>query len=857
MKTYQRFAVVWAVVILACVVGDQVSAKQRPQHAKAVAAAQQDLLHAYGRLPLHLEPNLGQADPEVSFLSRGNGYTLFLTRSAEAVIVLEKNRKKPHAAMLRDKLAEGRTYEQCSRELLRLRLVGAKSNSQAEAIEQLSGKANYFIGNDPRKWRTNVPLYGRVEMHDLYPGIDVAYYGNQQQLEQDIIVAPGANPSAVSMIAVGAKGLSLDEAGDLVVAMKDGEVMLHKPVAYQEIHGTRREVPTSYLLTAENQFSFQVGVYDHSQPLVIDPVLTYSTLVGGSGRDHADAIAVDSSGNAYITGGTDSSDFPTAGAFQGSLLNSSFGNAFVTKLNATGSALVYSTYLGGTGGENGTGIAVDSAGNAYVSGSTGSTDFPTTSGAFQTTPGSSYVAKLNASGSALVYATYLGNGGGVTANSIAVDSSGEAFVTGTASRGFLPTTAGAFQTSPTAGFNAFVTKFNSAGTALVYSTYLGGSFFVTQGNDIAIDSAGSAYVTGSTFDGAFPTTTNAFQSVNHSTISGQNAFVSKLNASGSALVWSTYLGGSTSDSGFGIAADSSGNAYVAGLANSTDFPTTAGSFLTTNPAPGIPVGFVTKLNSTGSALAYSTYLGGTDAFETIPHRARVDSAGNAYVTGFTGQATYPVTANAVQATLAGDDDSFITTLNPSGTALVFSSYLGGIGEDFGNDIALDSAGSAYIAGSTFSNNGFPTTAGSFQSSTPGQEAGFVAKITNIAPPTQLNNFTAAVFVSQKLHTTAIDGQFNPASSIDPTTQAVSLSVAGSNNFSRTFSPGSFKKFWGGYVASASSGSTKITMLLVPLNSGKWSYSALILGFVPGSNPVTVSLTIGAQSGSATVNARVF
>ena len=857
MKTYQRLAVVCGMVILASVAGGQVNAEQRSKQGDAVAAARQELLRAYGRLPLHLEPNLGQADPEISFISRANGYTLLLTRRAEAVLLVEKTDQKPQSATLRDKLTEGRTYQRCSRELLRLAFIGVKASPHAEASEQLSGRANYFIGSDPHKWRTNVPLYGRVKMHDLYPGIDVAYYGNQQQLEQDIIVAPGADLSAVSMIAMGAKGLSLDQAGNLVVAMQDGDVLLHKPVAYQQIQGSRREVPATYLLTAGNKFNFQVAAYDHSHALVIDPVLTYSTLVGGSQRDHADAIAVDSSGSAYITGSTSSSDFPVAGALQGSLLNSSFGNAFVTKFNATGSALVYSTYLGGTGGEQGTGIAVDSSGNAYVSGSTGSTDFPTTSGAFQTTPGTSYVAKLNASGSALVYSTYLGNGGGVTANSIAVDSSGQAFVTGTAVLGYLPTTLGAFQTNPTAGFNAFVTKFNSTGTALVYSTYLGGSFFVTQGNDIAIDSAGNAYLTGSTFDGSFPTTANAFQSVNRSTSSGQNAFVSKLNASGSALVWSTYLGGTVSDSGFGVAADSSGNAYVTGLANSPDFPTTAGSFLTANPVPGTPVGFVSKLSSTGSALAYSTYLGGTDAFETIPHRIRVDSSANAYVTGFTGQATFPVTANAVQATLGGDDDSFVTTLNPSGTALVFSSYLGGISEDFGADIALDSAGSAYIAGSTFSNDGFPTTPGAFASSTLGQQAGFVAKIADIAPPAQLNNLTAEVIVSNKLHTTAIDGRFSPAGSIDPITQSVFVSVAGSNNFAVTFSPGSFKRVFGGYIASALSGSRKITMLLVPLKNGSWSYSALIVGFVPGSNPVTVSLTVGSQSGSATVTARVF
>jgi hypothetical protein len=534
------------------------------------------------------------------------------------------------------------------------------------------------------------------------------------------------------MAAEGAQRLSLDEAGNLVIIMNDSEVLLHKPVAYQQIRGTRHEVPSSYVLMAGNRFRFEVGAYDHSRSLVIDPTLTYSTQLGGSFRDEADAIAVDGSGNAYITGNATSTDFPTRGAFQGTLQNSSFGNAFVTKLNATGTALVYSTYLGGTGGETGTGIAVDSAGNAYLSGSTGSIDFPTTTGAFQTAPGSSYVAKLNASGSALVYSTYLGNGGGVTAISIAVNSSGQAFVTGTASLGYLPTTAGAFQTNPTAGFNAFVTKFNAAGSALVYSTYLGGGFFVTQGYDIAVNSSGNAYVTGSTFDGSFPTTANAFQKVNRSTIFGQNAFVTKLNSTGSALVWSTYLGGSTSDTAQGIAVDSSGNAYITGYTNSTDFPTKSGSFQTTFPVGGSDIGFVTKVNSTGSALAYSSYLGGTDASLTLPHRIRVDSGGNAYITGWTGQASFPVSADALQATMSGIDDAFVTTFNPSGSALLFSTFLGGIGEDFGGGLVLDSAGSVYLAGSTFSADTFPTTPGAFQAITLGQKAGFVAKISGIA-----------------------------------------------------------------------------------------------------------------------------
>jgi hypothetical protein len=624
-----------------------------------------------------------------------------------------------------------------------MKLVGANANAPVMGSDELPGKVNYFIGNDPKKWRTNVPTYAKVRFHNVYPGVDVEYYGNQGgQLEYDFIVAPGADPSAVALDVgagiVPARGrpqgspLRMDGDGGLMVHLDTADVSFHKPLVYQPDAGlslvTRHLslVQGRFLLDTQNRVHFALGAYDHTKPLIIDPVLSYSTYLGGSYVDSAYGIAVDSSGSAYVTGETTSVDFPTVNALQASNIAGKEGTAFVAKLNAAGTALVYSTYLGGNGRDIGYGIAVDSSGDAYVAGNTLSRDFPVVNAiqnynlARNLSTGTGFVAKLNASGSALVYSTYLGGSDGDVGSAIVVDSAGNAYVTGQTSSPDFPTTPGAFESTgggaigvacyPSECIDAFVTKLNAAGSALVYSTFLGSISApdstvsqVTAGRGIALDPSGNAYITGITSATDFPTA-NPLQA----TLKGpNNAFVAELNASGSELVYSTYLGGSGSDAGNSIAVDSSGSAYVTGVTSSTDFPA-VDPFQATNKAaaaaPGSTTGFVAKLNPGGSALAYSTYLGGS--WSDAGYGIAVDSSGDAYVVGSTESKDFP-TANPVQSAFDGEQNAFVTELNPAGSALVYSTYLGGSVQDTATGVAVDSSDNVYVAGNTGSPD-FPT-----------------------------------------------------------------------------------------------------------------------------------------------------
>jgi hypothetical protein len=609
----------------------------------------------YGQVPLRFEANQGQTDPQVRFLARGQGYALFLT-GTEAVLSLQKPAALAPGIVGPNPEAKGT--------VLRMQLVGGKSTSQGAGVDRLAGTSNYFVGNDPRQWHTAVPTYGRVAYHNVYAGIDLVYYGNQQQLEYDFTVAPGANPGLIQLNFEGAQAVTLDGQGDLVLSTAGGDVVEHAPVSYQDGAGGRQVVAGRFVMEGGHQVGFAVGAYDRTRPLIIDPTLSYSTYLGGSGSDSGMGIAVDSAGNTYVTGAATSSNFPTtSGAFQTTL--ASQANAFVTKLNAQGTALVYSTYLGGRGinqVDQGTAIAVDSAGNAYVIGLTSSSNFPTTAGAFQTTLGgfeNAFVTKLNPSGTALVYSTYLGGSGVDFGTGIVVDSATNAYVTGDAGSSNFPTTPGAFQTTRVGSFeNAFVTKLNPGGTALVYSTYLGGSG-VDFGRGIVVDSAANAYITGMTSSSNFPTTPGAFQTTFGGTA---NAFVTKLNANGTGLVYSTYLGGSSNtqfDQGTAIAVDSAGNAYVIGLTSSSNFPTTAGAFQTT--LGGFENAFVTKLNPSGTALLYSTYFGGRNG--DFGEGIAVDAAGNAYITGGTNSSDFPITAGAFQTTLkSSQGNAFVTKL---------------------------------------------------------------------------------------------------------------------------------------------------------------------------------------------------
>jgi len=722
-----------------------------------------------GGTPLSFEPNLGQTDPQVKYLARGPGYTLFLT-PGEAVLVFQQGR------------GAGR-----STTAVRMRLVGATSTPELGGLDLLPGKSNYFIGNDPRKWRTGVPHYGRVRHRDVYPGIDLVYYGNQERLEYDFVVAPGGDPTRIELAFDGADGLELDALGNLILRAGGGELRLHRPVVYQEVDAVRREVAGGYMLTDEGRVGIRLAAYDRSRPLIVDPVLTYSTFLGSLGNDIGHGIAVDAAGHVYVTGSTTSATFPTAPTFPRFLCglfrflcpfqrrNAGASDVFVTKLRPDGSGLVYSTYLGGTGNDEGLAIAVDAAGNAYVTGRTASNNFPVAPcvtaappsggapgpmGCFPITVQPSlaggtdaFVAKLNRDGSALVYSTFLGGSGDDVGNGIAVDFAGNAHVAGQTDSTNFPTTSGALDTTcGTDGAcdfdgishhaDAFVTKVNATGSALLYSTYLGG-----KGDDVAngivLDTAGNAYVTGRTASDDFPRTPGAFQT---SYGGGLDAFVTKLNATGSALVYSTFLGGTAGDIGNGIAVDAAGHAYVTGYTGSADFPV-ADPFQANYG--GFRDAFVTKLDLAGSALVYSTFLGGivgsSDGLGDIGNAIAVDAGGNAYVTGRTvsrddpappittpGNEGFPMVRPFQPMYGGGYGDAFVVKLNPIGT-VTYSTYLGGSEWDEGLGIAVDASGNAYVTDQTASITGFPLVNPYQGTNHLGPFEAFVTKIAGKAP----------------------------------------------------------------------------------------------------------------------------
>ena len=620
--------------------------------------------------PLRFEPNVGQAGPGVRYIARGAAYLLLLT-GREALMVLPSDssisiRKDPS--------------------WVRMKLVGAARASASQSETPLPSVSHYYIGDDPKQWRTNVPNYARVKFDQVYPGIDLVYYGNQQRLEYDFVLHPGAEANQIRLAYSGADSMRVDSDGDLILNVQGKEIRQRRPMVYQEIGGKRVEVVGGYELTKRTgEVRFAIARYDRARPLIVDPVLVYATYLGGSGSEQANAIAVDSAGAAYVTGYTQGG-FPTLNAEQ-----NTFGgveDAFVAKLSSTG-ALVYSTYLGGAADDFGLGIAVDSTGAAYVTGYTHG-GFPTLN-ALQNTYGGgtadAFVTKLSPTGT-LAYSTYLGGTGNDAGRGIAVDTSGAAYITGSTT-GSFPTLNAEQNTYGGGTTDAFVTKLSPTG-ALAYSTYLGGI-----GNDggtgIAVDSNGAVYVTGST-TGSFPTLNAEQNTFGGGTSGGGNldGFVAKLGPTG-ALVYSTYLGGTGDEVGNGVAVDSVGAAYVTGY--------TTGGFPTLNAQQNTFGGnvdaFVTKLTPTG-ALAYSTYLGGTgnDYGDAIA----VDSTGVAYVTGYTTGA-FP-TLNALQNTYGGGtSDAFVVKLNASGT-LNYSTYLGGTGTDPGTGIATDGTGAAYVAGGT-------------------------------------------------------------------------------------------------------------------------------------------------------------
>lgn len=701
-----------------------------------------------GPLPLQFEPNLGQTDDSARFLAHGPGYNLLLT-PAEAVIAL---------------LPAGDSAPA----VVRLAFAGSAKAPEMEGVEQLPGVANYYLGYDQAQWQTGIPTYKGVRYSDLYPGIDLLFYGNQQEIEHDFVVAPGRDPSVISVRVEGAQRLELADNGDLLLVTPGGPLRLRQPTVYQEQGRERHTIAGAFALKGEHEFGFQLGRYDPALPLIIDPVLEYSTYLGGNGSDFAYDATTDSAGNLYITGSTNSTNFPVvnpAQEFGGGGISCPRDAApyrlcydvFVTKLNPAGTAILYSTYVGLLGEDEGYAIAVDDAGNAVVAGYLSLNGQPPLEDSW--TYKNALVFKLTPAGG-FGWAAWWGNDQS-EARAIALDEAGNIYVTGQTTNDGFPVSATAIQDTRLEAIDGFVSVVNPTGEHLLYSSFLGGSddycsVCYSVGNGIAVDDEGMIYVTGQAAP-SFPTTANAYQR----DFGGYwMAFVSKIDptrAGAAGLVYATYLGGSRNEFGNAIALDDDGTVVIAGSTNSDTFPTTAGAYDRTcgtdgacnhsnnmvceyppfNLPPNCQLDaksdvFVARLDMTKSgaaSLVYATYVGGAGKDEGTA--IALDTAGNSYVTGYTASPNFPLVQPA-QAAHGGKNDAFVFRLRRDGAALAFSTFLGGSGDDYARGIAVPSGERASIVGYTDSTD-FPT-ASPLRSRGPAPEA-FIAGIdTRVSAP---------------------------------------------------------------------------------------------------------------------------
>ena len=746
-----------------------------PGPATASEADRTSALREYGRLPMRFEPNRGQTDPRVRFLSRGGGYTLFLTPD-EAVLTL----RTPPSPNSRSKARDGGTTESRA-SVLRMQLVGANPNAHAVGTEPLAGKVNYLRGGSSAA-PTGVPTYGGVRFQQVYPGVDVVYYGVGGRLEYDFVLAPGADPASISLRFQGADPAKTEitPQGELVLHTPAGRVVQHSPVAYaqDEQGGARRLTTARWTLGPDGRAGFSLGKYDSSKRLVIDPILSYSTYLA-EGVGYADAVYIDHLGYSYIAGDTASTTFPTtSGVLDRTLSGPS--DAFVMKLNPAGTGMVFATYLGGTKEDVGSDIVADLAGNVYLLGETNSSNFPTTAGAWDRTcgtdglcnnvddpndPGAAYLnadafmAKFNPTGSQLLYSTYLGGGMDEMAGGLHVDGAGTAYVSGTTWSTELPYTKIPMPNRPRHAGDGpgvlsriYVAKLNSTGTSLLYYTQIGG-FGDDFGTDIAVDSAGAMYVTGVTNSTRFPVTSGAFDrscgtdgDCNPDADTGERSsdgFVTKISPNGASIVYSTYLGGRRNDYPNALVVDSAGQVFVTGTTYSSDdqttpanesFPNTPGAFDRSCGTDGRcnadPVfgewsdAFVAKLNAAGSALVYSTLLGGSRADRSSS--IQVNAAGTAYVAGTTNSSNFPIVAGAFDTTCGTNgtcnalsdgsspkNDVFVVKFNAAGSAPTYSSFVGGSSNDIAVNLALDPTGDPYVLGRTFSSD-YPVTSGAFR-----------------------------------------------------------------------------------------------------------------------------------------------
>lgn len=698
----------------------------------------------FGRLPLSFEANSGQTSPEVLFVSRSRGGNLFLTRT-EAVLTLRdpgphpgRPGPNPLARHRRAAAPEG-PHGQCN---LRMVPVGGNPLASVQGEDRLPGTRNYFLGNDPSQWRTGGAAFTRVRYAGLYAGIDLLYHGRQGRLEFDFEVAAGADPSVIRLRFEGARNVERSPAGDLVIGLPGGEIRWQAPVAYQQAPAGRQAVDCAFDLVGTGEVRFRLGPYDASLPLVIDPLLSYSSYLGGGDQDIAQAIAVDRLGQVFVAGQTDSLNYPTNRAFRGT--NAGNAEVFVSKLNPNGSALLYSTYLGGSRADVAFGLAVDAGGNACVVGRTASPNFPTQNpvqSSLNGTNDDAFIVKLGTNGTNLIFSTYFGGGFNESAYGVAVDSgTNNIYVTGETSSpstgnsgARFPTTA-ALQGNHGGFTDAFVAKFNATDATVTYASYLGGSDDEI-GLAIAADGTGAAYVCGEVLSCDFSCArnfpvANALQPAYGGSLS--DGFVAKINAAGTATSWATYLGGTNTDIAYGIAVDSAANVYVAGGTSSDDFPVTPNAF---QPVIGDGGGFtadayLVRIRSNGASLDYATYLGGDIRDEA--YAVAVDPAGNVHLTGITFSDNFPRKDPGVQPAFGGDFDAFAAMFNPalSGPdSLIYATYLGGPRGEVGNGIAADTNGNVYVAGQTLGTNTLVNRTGVVQPAYGGGNSdAFVAKL---------------------------------------------------------------------------------------------------------------------------------
>ncbi len=651
---------------------------------------------SFSNHPLKFEKNLGQTADEVAFFSRGSGYGFFLAPT-ESVMVLSRLADQASPHRLSGEFHKGKP-DQFESSVIKMRMLGANTHPEMTGEKKLKSTSHYFIGNEKESWHRGIPNFEQVHFEEVYSGIDLVYYGNQGELEYDFIIKPGADPNSIVLEFSGAEALSLDDDGNLILKTPAGKVVQRAPFSYQHIDGKKKPVVSRYVLKPDNKVVFQVAEYDPDHDLVIDPLLKFSTYLGGGSSDEAYGIAVDSNDNVYITGSTRSIDFDTLNEIEGDDLEL---DVFVFKLEsaALGMDLVYSTYLGGSSFERGESIAVDSSGNAYVAGWTDSTDFNTVNQIEGDSPGRDvFVLKLseNAGVPSLEFSTYLGGSGLDQGESLALDSQDNIYVAGwTQSVDFNTVN----PLEGDSGFNdAFVFKLEQTptGPSLVYSTYLGGSFN-DEAYAIAVTPSGTAYVAGRTFSTDFDTV-NTLDTPDLSS----DFFIFKLEETAGVLnlAYSTYLGGSGAEEVSGIAVDATGGTYVAGYTTSTNLETV--NPIEGDSGDGTWDAYVFKLQEIAGApvLAWSTYLGGSAA--DFAQAIAVDASGNAFVAGYTLSSDFDL-ANEIEGDSEGTD-VFIAKLedSPSGAVLSYSTYLGGGGNDSAFAIALDSNDDVFIAGWTTS-----------------------------------------------------------------------------------------------------------------------------------------------------------